>query len=215
VAEGLRYVLRTPLPRTIALGIGLCNLVLGGFDTVVILFLARQLRQSAGLIGVLLAVGSVGGMLGAALAGRVARRLGDARTPVLMTAAMVPAGLLLPLTGTGWGLAWFVAGSVLFTAAVGVFNVCVISAIQATTPPGMLGRVAASVRVFTRGALPLGALFGGALASVFAPRWALATLMLLLVPLPVVFRLSPLGRAREIRELAPAEPGPAASTLAA
>jgi MFS family permease len=206
VRDGLRYVFANPLPRTLALGIGLCNLVLGGYDTVVILFLVRQLHLSAGLVGVLFGVGSVGGLLGSLLAGRTARRFGDARTPVIMTVVMAAGGLLLPFTTAGAGLTWFVIGSVVLSAAIGVFNVCVISAMQATTPARMLGRANASTRVFTRGAIPLGALAGGALATWLAPRWALTVMMAMQLPMAVVFRLSPLGRVRTVAELVPAEP---------
>jgi MFS family permease len=215
VRDGLAYVFRTPLPRTLALGVGLCNLVLGGYDTIVVLLLARQLRLSPGVIGVLFGVASVGGLLGSMVAGRLSRRFGDARTPVLATMVMVAAGLVLPFTQRGWGLAPFVAGSLVLSASIGVFNVCVISAMQATTPPAMLGRAAASTRLFTRGSMPLGALAGGVLATVLAPRWALATIMVLLVPMPLVFRFSPLGRVREVSQLAPAESETATSTLAA
>lgn len=207
VREGLRYVFRTPLPRTLAIGVGLCNVVLGGYDTVIILFLARQLHLPAGAIGLLFAVAAVGGLLGSLVAGRIARWLGDARTIVLDTAVFVGAGLLLPFTQPGLGLIWFVVGSLLFGGCIGVFNVLVISALQATTPAHLLGRVTASTRTFTRGAIPLGALLGGALASVVAPRWALTIMMVLLLPMPFIFRLSPLGRVRTVDELAPtAEP---------
>jgi MFS family permease len=211
VGFGLRYVFRNPLPRTLAIGAGLCNLVLGGYDTVIILLLARQLHLSAGVIGLLFGVTAVGGLLGSLAAGGVARRLGDARAIVLSTAVFTGAGLLIPFTGTGLGLTWFVAGSALFGVSVGVFNVCVVSAMQATTPAHLLGRVSASIRTFTRGALPLGALLGGGLASVVAPRWALATMMVLLLPMPFVFRFSPLGRVRTVAELSDAEPDAAAA----
>ncbi len=204
VREGLRYVFRTPLPRTLAIGVGLCNVVLGGYDTVIILFLARQLHLPAGAIGLLFAVAAVGGLLGSLVAGRIARWLGDARTIVLDTAVFVGAGLLLPFTQPGLGLIWFVVGSLLFGACIGVFNVLVISALQSTTPAHLRGRVTASTRTFTRGAIPLGALLGGALASVVAPRWALTIMMVLLLPMPFIFRLSPLGRVRTVTELAPA-----------
>ncbi len=210
VLDGLRYVFRNPLPRTLALGVGLANLVYGGYDTVVVLFLARQLHLPAGVIGVLFGVASVGGLLGSMLAGRLTRRYGDARVPVRATIVMVIGGLLMPLTMTGFGLIWFVAGSLLLSAGIGVFNVCVVSAMQATTPARMLGRALASTRMFTRGGLPLGALFGGLLATLFAPRWALAIVMLLQVPMPLVFLLSPLGRVRTVAELPhPVEPEPA------
>lgn len=43
----------------------------------------------------------------------------------------------------------------------------------AALPPGMLGRVSATMRFLTAGTSPLGALLGGALAAVISPRGAL------------------------------------------
>jgi hypothetical protein len=84
-----------------------------------------------------------------------------------------------------------------------VFNVCVVSAIQGGTPANLLGRVVASTRMFTRSAIALGSLAGGALASVVSPRIALAILMAATVVVPVAMRLSPVGRVRRIAELSP------------
>jgi hypothetical protein len=50
---------------------------------------------------------------------------------------------------------------------------------------------------------------------VLEPRWALATMMILLLPVPLVFRFSPLGRVRDVAHLAPPVGAPAPSTLAA
>lgn len=215
VREGVRYVFRTPLPRTLAIGLCLCNMVLGGYDTVVILFLARQLHLPAGLIGVLFAVGSVGGLVGSVLAARIARMVGDARALVLATAVLAAGGLLLPWTRPGFGLAWFVVGSLLLSASIGVFNVCVLTALQSTVPAHLLGRVSASTRTFTRGAIPVGALLAGALATWLPPRWALLIMMVSVLPVVAVFRFSPLGRVRTVAELHPTPTDSAVEPLAA
>jgi hypothetical protein len=55
--------------------------------------------------------------------------------------------------------------------------------------------------MFTRGALTLGGLAGGALATVVSPRSALAILMALAVLVPVRLRLSAVGRVRRLVEL--------------
>jgi hypothetical protein len=79
----------------------------------------------------------------------------------------------------------------------------VVSAIQSGTPGNLLGRVVASTRMFTRGALALGGLAGGALASVVSPRLGLALLMGLTVLVPLRMRLSAVGRVRRLAELSP------------
>jgi MFS family permease len=198
--EGMSYMVRTPLPRTLALTATLCNLALSGYDVVIILFAVRDLHLAAGVIGLVFGAGSIGGLVGSALAGRVVRRVGDARA-ILLAALGVVFGLLTPLATRGLGLAWLIAGSVGATASIGVYNVCVLSAMQTTVPSALLGRVAASVRVFTRGVMPVGALLGGALAGWLPERAALAIVVALLLGVPVLAWSSPLARVRSTAEL--------------
>ncbi|GII25832.1 MFS transporter [Planosporangium mesophilum] len=203
LSDGLRYVLRHPFPRTLALAGATANFVFGGYEAVSFVFLAREVGLAGGLIGLLFGVGTAGGLVGALLANRLAGRFGDARVVTLAPAVSVVGGLLVPLTGRGAGLAWYLAGSLLVNASITVFNVCMRSAVQISTPPRLLGRTVASIRLFSRGALPLGAVTAGVLASVLAARTTVAVLMALLVVTPVLLRLSPLGRVRRTEQLAP------------
>lgn len=205
--QGMAHMIHTPLARTLAIGASVCNLALSAFDTVVIIFLVHQLHLTPGLIGLVFGVISVGGLLGSAVAGWLARRLGDARTIVLAAVGSL-FGLLTPLATGGLGLSWLLLGGLGLSAAIGVFNVCVVSGMQATVPHELLGRVMASVRVFSRGALPVGALLGGALATWLVPRAALAVSVLMLLPIPVIFWLSPLARVRTLAQLGPGRAEP-------
>jgi MFS family permease len=205
VAEGLRYVRTHPLARSVAAAGTLANFVLGGYQALLVLFLARQVGLSAGAIGMMLTLSAVGGVVGSVISAPLAARVGDARLMWMAAAVVAAGGLLIPLTSRGAGLAWYVAGSLTMTAAIAAFNVCVRSAMQVAAPDAMLGRVTASVRLFTRGAMPAGALVAGALAGWLTPRLALAVLMGLLVFSPVVLLLSPVGRVREVALLAPVD----------
>jgi MFS family permease len=201
VAEGVRYVLGNPLTRVIVSGVTLSNFLFGGFDAVVFVFLARQLGLRAALVGLLFAVGGGGALVGSIVAGILARQFGDARLLWMSSAVVAAGGLLIPLTTPGWGLAWFIAGMLALNAAVAAFNVYVLTAIQGGTDARLLGRVIASTRLFTRGAIALGGLAGGALASIVSPRAALAILMALTVLSPLRIRLSPVGRVRRLTDL--------------
>jgi hypothetical protein len=68
----------------------------------------------------------------------------------------------------------------------------------------MRGRVTATIRLFGRGATPLGALAAGALAATLTPRAALVILMAFLVLAPVWLLRTPIGRVRDVAELTPA-----------
>lgn len=89
-AEGLRFISRHPIPRA-CLG---CSTTLNFFtfvgNALLVLFARRQLGLSAGVIGLAFGVGAVGGLLGAALAPALARRMGVGRS-IVAGAVLFPA----------------------------------------------------------------------------------------------------------------------------
>lgn len=206
LAVGLRHVRTHAVPRAVITAVPVANFVFGGYSAVVVVFLYRQVGLSAAVIGTLMACSGAGGVLGAVVAGRLAGRLGDARLIWLAPAVTAACGLLIPLTSPGAGLIWFAVGAFGLDVGIVCFNVCVISAIQSVTPAGLMGRVTASIRLFTRTALPLGALAGGALAGIVSPRVTLVVLLTLLAVVPVRLRLSAVGRVRDTAELATTGP---------
>ena len=213
VAEGVRFVLGFSLTRAVVSSVTVTNFLYGGFDAVVFVFLVRQLGVRPAVVGLLFAIGGIGGLAGSLGAGAAARRFGDARVLWLSLAVEAVSGLMIPLTTRGWGLSWFVAAISAMSFGIAMFNVCVITAVQAATPEALLGRTIASTRVFTRSALTLGGLAGGALASVVSPRSALAILMALAVLVPVRLRLSAVGRVRRLSDLSADTRGHTAGTL--
>jgi MFS family permease len=207
IRDGLRYVRTHPLARSVAVAGALGNFVLGGYQAVIFVFLAGQVGLSPALIGALLALSSAGGLLGALAAAPLARRVGDARVMWAAPAVMATFGLLVPLTGRGAAAGWYVAGGLPLSMGIAAFNVCVRSAMQISAPDTMLGRVTATARLLSRGAMPIGALGAGALAGALTPRVTLVILMALLVLVPVWLLLSPVGRVRDVARLAPPTPG--------
>jgi predicted MFS family arabinose efflux permease len=205
VGEGLRFVLGHRLLRAVAMCTGTANFFIGGaFSAMLILFLQRVIGLDAGAIGVVLAIGSIGGMLGAFLARRTAQWLGQGPVIWLSVALTTPFTLLMPLVAEpGWRL-WLAAA---LWAVVGygvvVYNVTQVSFRQALTPDQLLGRMNATMRFIVWGALPLGAFVGGVLGEWLGVRAALLVAALggSLAFLPVL--LSPL---RTMRTL-PTAPG--------
>jgi MFS family permease len=214
IGAGLRYVRTHPLARSVAVTGTLANFVLGGYQAVIVVFLARQVGLAPALIGVLFTLAAAGGLVGSLAAAPLARRVGTARVMCGAPALMAACGLLIPLTTTGTGVAWYLAGALPLSLGIAAFNVCVRTAMQTAAPDAMLGRVTATVRLFSRGAMPAGALAAGALASLLTPRATLAILMGLLAITPAWLLLSPIARVRDVAQLAPAPatPDPATAT---
>jgi len=175
--------------RAIATSTGTFNLFSGIRNAMLIVLLARALRLPAGTIGVFFSIASVGGLVGALIASRVGRRLGQGRAILTSQAACGLFGLAVPLAQRGWVL-WAVSFSlaIAYLANV-VYNVTQLSFRQGLTPERLLGRMNATMRFVVWGTLPLGGLIGGVLGQLFGARPTLwvAAVGALLPFLPLFF----------------------------
>ncbi|MFG1804942.1 MFS transporter [Streptomyces sp. NPDC049040] len=173
IGAGLAHVVRDPILRNGVAFNGTANFFVIMVETLGPVFLIRTLHLRPGLVGLLLALGAVGGVAGGVAAKSLARRVGSARISwVAMTVLSLP-GLLIPLAGHGWAVLLFGAGWISWTFASTVTGISLTSYRQATCPPELLGRVSAAARWINWGTLPLGGLAGGALATALGVRTTL------------------------------------------
>jgi MFS family permease len=159
------------------------NFAMMGVFALRIVFLVRAEGAGPGTAGVLISLGSIGGLLGAALARRAVTRFGSARTYLIVSIATAPFMLLLPATGHGWRLLLFPAGSFVVLAGLAMAGVITFTFRANYIPPHLLGRVTAATGFVVAGTVPLGAATAGALATAFGIRaalWALAALFAVL-----------------------------------
>lgn len=173
IRTAMGFVLRDPYLRVVTGKSASTNLLMGGTQALVVVFLIRYDRLSPWAVSATTITISVGGLLGAFAATRVSRALGSARA--LLLAPVTDAFLLLfPLAGRAAPLLVLaLAGVLVWATGVVVRNVISASFRQAYCPPGMRGRVAMTIRFITFGVWPLGSLIGGVLGTVFDVRTAL------------------------------------------
>lgn len=133
----------------------------------VVLYASRTLGLSAGVIGLAFGVGAVGGLLGAVLAGRVARWIGAgyaiAAGAVLFSA---PYALVPLASGPDWAKATVLA-AVEAISGFGIMQFDInLNALQtAVVHDDMRSRVSGAFSTVNYGIRPLGALVGGVLGS--------------------------------------------------
>jgi MFS family permease len=197
IGEGLKFVGGDPLLRVVAVFGCVSNLVLTGYQAVIVVFLVRSVGLAAGTTGVLLATGSLGGVLGALVARRIAARIGTARLVVWSKLVVMPFGLLIPLTHRGPALAFFVVGSLLIVSGVVAGNVVWAGFSQAYYPAHIRGRISTSIQVFNYGAIPVGAVLAGLLARTFGIR---PTLWIMLTGLTLSSTLLLIGPMKSMRD---------------
>jgi predicted MFS family arabinose efflux permease len=164
VASGLAWLLRQRVLRTLTFLAGTTNLFVFGIIAIFVLFAQERLGVSDAGFGILLTMLGVGGLTGSLVAPRLVQALGPG-TAIRLTLAVQAAGVLLfaQLTHA------VPAGAllVLFAAGTATWNVVAVSLRQSLTPDDLRGRVAGAARTLAWGTQPLGALIGGAIASVF------------------------------------------------
>lgn len=174
--EGLRVVFSHRLLRSIAGCSTTINLFSSAITAILVFYITRQLRLSPQTLGIILMSANVGFLLGAALAQRVALRIGTGPA-IFLGAALASFGQLLYAAAGGSELltsvllaaAQFIAG---FGASV--YNVNQMSLRQIITPDRLQGRVNATVQMLSWVTMPVGALLGGMLSQTFGMRPTLA-----------------------------------------
>lgn len=170
--EGLRYLWADTRIRAVALSTILFNFFGNIAFSIYLVYAVRELGLGAGTIGILFALGNLGGLAGALLAGQMSRRLGIGPT-IALGASSSMALILVPLAPVSGPIPFLLAAQLVMAFGVVIYNVTGISFQQEITPDRMLGRLNASRRFLVWGVIPLGNLIGGGLASVFGLRAAL------------------------------------------
>lgn len=183
IVEGLQYLWRQPTLRLTSTVLTVLCACWGAWLALMPLIAVHDMRLSSEAYGVLLSLLGVGGLAGAAgvaWLNRLANRRWVMFSDFVGTFAMVAAPLL---TSNIWaiGAAAFAGG---FGGVLWSVNARTIS--QYLVPDHMRGRFSATARVFSLGAMPVGAALAGALGELIGPRWALALfappIALLVVP---------------------------------
>jgi len=157
--------------RLIAASSATVNLGLSIVNTVYLLYAYEVLGLNAAEVGLVLAAGGAGSVLGAMAVYPVSRRIGEG--PAMASAVLVgfASYLLLPLAQTGpvaaAGLVVPLLGVASFVVSVclPIYFVNTITVRQATVADHLQGRVVGTIRTVVIACTPIGALIGGALGQ--------------------------------------------------
>jgi Na+/melibiose symporter-like transporter len=170
--EGFAFIWAQPLIRLVAFSTATVNVCLAAAQAVYILFMSQDLALNPLLLGLVLAAGGAGGLIGAATSRHVVGLIGFGRT-VACAIGLSGVGLLLTaLAGAVPGPAFPVVfgGQLLMSYGLIVYNVSQFSVWQRTTPAPLRGRVSATFHFIIWGVLPIGSLVGGVVGSVVSLR---------------------------------------------
>ncbi|MEU8517729.1 MFS transporter [Kitasatospora sp. NPDC048722] len=200
LAEGLRWVFGDRVLRPLALLGPFCNFSMVSVWTVFVLYAVRDQGLTPTWIGVVFSASSVGGLVGAAVSGRVIRRFRLGPVYAVSMAAIFASPLLVAFADGPKPVrtALFVGSFFIGYLGLGVAGVVMVSLRQTLTPQPLMGRMNAAFRTLLFGGGSLGGLLGGVIGGALGLRQGLVAIAvgsaLMLVPLA----LSPVSRLREL-----------------
>ncbi|WP_420969723.1 MFS transporter [Bradyrhizobium sp. B120] len=200
VAEGLAGVFGNPVLRAVTLASGTFIFWHNAYSAAFLLHLTKDLGFDSRVVGMVLGIGALGGVVGAASSPWAGRAIGLG--PVLMIGlAVSAAGMSLAalLTQPFWAAVACVALSqFILWIGQGLYNVQQVPIRYALVAQRLQGRVNASIRSVVWGLASLGALAGGAAAAATGLRATLLASSLLGTASIVWIWRSPLRHTRSL-----------------
>lgn len=173
VGDGLRFIARSPIVRASIIGVSVVNLFTLMYAALFTLYAIRALHVSAGMLGMVLGCGAVGGLLGSVTTKRITGRIGTGMAYVAgafgFTAplALAPLASLCPGHASGGPLVLMVlfCGEFLCGFGMMVLDISIGAIFASVIPDDIRSRVSGAFSAVNYGARPIGALLGGFLGS--------------------------------------------------
>jgi MFS family permease len=165
--DGILFTFRHNILRPIIATSVTLQLFGGMIDALLMLYITRDLGLPPIFVGLIFVMGSLTGLIAAALAERLIEHRGVGSVTII-SAAMIGVGwLMIPSAGAmlATPMIPILMGMLVTGAGNTLFNITSRSLTQTLTPDQMLGRVNSSSLFLGMGALPVGALVGGVLAT--------------------------------------------------
>ena len=155
IAEGVRVVARDRYLRFFVVQGGIGNFALTGYGTLLVLYAVRDLDLEPGAVGLVLSLGSAGGLVGATVATRATRRWGEARAMVVLQVLGGPPALLVACAQPGWSVVLVPVGMALVGLGVVGANVIRGTFRMRYVPGHLLGRTTSAGSIVAFGTMPL------------------------------------------------------------
>ena len=165
--EGMAFVAREPVVRTLTLALSVAMLGAGTLRALDFFFVTRTLHAAPALYGLVGPAFGGGSILGALLAGRLAPRLGMART---FAGSMLCVGLALVVLSRQSSLAPALVAWIAMGIVNSASNVALLPLLLGATPRALVGRMNALFFTIIGAVALLSSTVAGWLASVLPSR---------------------------------------------
>lgn len=200
MAEGIHTVATHPILRVLAITLAVRTFFGNFFGVLYDIYGIRELGMSPGLLGVTIACGGIGALVGALVASRLQKRFGLGKVLIGSTVLGVPFGFLTPLASGSLEQAtiMLMISQVVGDCLMMIYLINALSLQQIVVPNRLLGRANASVGFLTEGIAPIGAVVAGVLGTSLGARSTLLIAVIGGLALALWFARSPIRHLRDL-----------------
>ena len=195
LTAGARFIRHSAIVRASLIAVSVINFFNFVFFALFVLYATRDLHVAPGVLGLVLGIGAIGGVIGAAVTKRLAGRFGVGRVYTISCLLFTAPLTLVPLASGPRPVILAMLMTAEFLAGFGVMllDISVGAIFSAVIPDDLRSRVSGAFQAVNYGTRPLGALAGGLLGTLIGARatlWVAAVggmlgfLLLLPTPLP-------------------------------
>jgi predicted MFS family arabinose efflux permease len=183
IREGIDYIVRHPLLRSMILFWGLVSITTAPLVTALAVHVTRDLGYEETILGLVLTAYGIGTVIGALIAARVSRRPVG---PLLLGGTFLTGVLLFAISRTSQ-VPVLLGVAVIAGIAQSVVLVTYLTARSNHTPDALLGRVGSTARTISLGLQPIGMLAGGLLVDLSSGSTTIAVMGIGLIVLTLAF----------------------------
>ena len=197
--EGVGFVFAHPLLRPLALRTATVSVAWGFFGTLYVYYAIEVLEMSTVALGIVIALGGVGNLIGALIAPRVTARYPLGKVLIASAVWLGLTSLFIPLASEpGWfSIACLGAAQLFGDVAHPILAINELTLRQKVSPPLMLGRVNACFQLLFKALFPPGAILGGGLAVWIGARQTLLICSLGILASALWLFFSPVRKLRD------------------
>ncbi|HET9756230.1 MAG TPA: MFS transporter [Candidatus Limnocylindrales bacterium] len=183
IREGIDYIVRHPLLRSMILFWGLVSITTAPLVTALAVHVTRDLGYEETILGLVLTAYGIGTVIGALIAARVSRRPVG---PFLLGGTFITGVLLFAISRTSQ-VPVLLGVAVIAGIAQSVVLVTYLTARSNHAPDALLGRVGSTARTISLGLQPIGMLAGGVLIDLSSGSTTIAVMGIGLIVLTLAF----------------------------
>lgn len=202
IADGIRYIVRHPVLRALAIGMVVRSFFGNFYGALYDFYAVRELGMDAATLGLMIAGGGMGALLGASLTERVVKRYGIGRAMIGGGLVSAGIGILTPLAGSlprEYAPILLLTSQIVGDGAMMVFWISEMSFRQMIVPENMLGRTFASFEFLSYSVAPVAALVAGMIAGTLDAQTALWIAVIGIILSAIWLARSPARQAEIVR----------------